>query len=64
MTVIINCPVCNGKADLKESECGFFVECQECDTKSLGYNTKKEAIETWNEIAMSIKKLNKGETKK
>lgn len=62
MTVIINCPVCNGKADLKESESGFFVECRYCDTKSFGYNTKKEAVENWNTIAMAI--LNKGEMQK
>ena len=48
------CPFCGGKAERKEGRMlldsynYWYIECECCHTKSMGYRVPKEAIKAWN----------------
>lgn len=45
------CPFCGGKANIKPSSSGFFVECNDCTARTYYYEKRSVAVEAWNRRA-------------
>lgn len=58
MIELKRCPLCKGKARIRESWMNsdklrglgpeFYIECSNCLVRTPGKNTKQEAVEVWN----------------
>ena len=46
---LLPCPVCGGRAEIKEYSCDYIVRCSECGLQTEAHRQMKVAIKRWNE---------------